>query len=59
MEFREDTLKPVQPQMYKSLEETPFTWVDDADKLQVLLGKLEKAKEIAIDLEVCAYLILH
>jgi exosome complex exonuclease RRP6 len=52
LEFREDDLKQVQPQMYKTLEETPFTWVDDADKLQVLSSKLEKAKEIAIDLEV-------
>jgi exosome complex exonuclease RRP6 len=51
LEFREDDLKQVQPQMYKTLEETPFTWVDDADKLQVLSSKLEKAKEIAIDLE--------
>ena len=55
LEFPEDKLKVAQLQMYKSLEQTPFTWVDDANKLQVLLSKLEKAKEIAIDLEVYIY----
>lgn len=52
LEFRGEDLNQVEPRMFKTLEETLFTWVDDADKLQVLSNKLEKAKEIAIDLEV-------
>ena len=39
-------------QLYKSLEETSLTIIDDTDQLRDLLEKLKMVKEIAIDLEV-------
>ncbi|TIA88824.1 hypothetical protein E3P99_02384 [Wallemia hederae] len=34
-----------------TFEETPFTWIDTEDSFNVLLEKLSKATEIAVDLE--------
>ena len=42
---------PVTPQLYESLEETPFTFVTTFDQLEVMAEKLSQSTEIAIDLE--------
>ena len=45
------TKVPSDAQLYKPLEETPFTFVDSEEKLGDLKRKLEASKEIAVDLE--------
>lgn len=40
---------------YKPLEKTPLTWVSTRAQLTELIGKLRKAKEIAVDLEYHSY----
>lgn len=39
---------PIKP---RSMEETPLTFVDTAEKLEAMVEKLKEAKEIAVDLE--------
>ena len=39
------------PQMYKSVEETPFSFVNNEILLQSMIDHLLKVNEIAIDLE--------
>jgi exosome complex exonuclease RRP6 len=43
------------PIPYKSLEETPFTWVSTRAQLSEVIDKLRKAREIALDLEYHSY----
>jgi exosome complex exonuclease RRP6 len=43
------------PIPYRPLEETPLTWVSKRAQLTELIDKLQKAKEIAIDLEYHSY----
>ena len=45
------TKVPLNAQVYKALDETPFTFVDSEEKLSDLKRKLEASKEIAVDLE--------
>uniref|UniRef100_A0A7S1KUD1 HRDC domain-containing protein n=1 Tax=Percolomonas cosmopolitus TaxID=63605 RepID=A0A7S1KUD1_9EUKA len=49
--FREDQLKPCSPQIIKSMEEVPCTWVDSKQKLLELVALLDSQMEFAIDLE--------
>lgn len=42
---------PEKPTQYGNLEDTPFTFVETTEQLSALVKKLEKASEIAIDLE--------
>lgn len=44
--------------IYKSLEDTPYTWIDTLEGLKVLSDKLDHVDEIAIDLEAHAYLTI-
>ena len=37
--------------LYKTLEETPFTWVETEEKLDELVALLDTQQEIAVDLE--------
>jgi exosome complex exonuclease RRP6 len=46
-------LRPIQP--FKSLEETPYEWIDTPEALHKLLDKLNNCTEIAVDLEHHAY----
>ncbi|KAI0060351.1 hypothetical protein BV25DRAFT_1917713 [Artomyces pyxidatus] len=43
------------PISYRPFSETPFTWVSTSTQLAVMLEKLRKATEIAIDLEYHSY----
>lgn len=40
-----------EPQMYLPFDETKPTWVETEEQLDAMLAKLEKAQEIAVDLE--------
>lgn len=40
-----------EPTPYKTLQNTPFTYVDSEELLEQMVGKLAQASEIAIDLE--------
>jgi len=42
---------PTEATPYKTLEDTPFTFVDTEELLEEMRGKLAEATEIAIDLE--------
>lgn len=42
---------PDEPTPYKTLDDTPFTYVDTEELLEEMRGKLAQATEIAIDLE--------
>jgi hypothetical protein len=48
----EEKLKPRPIQPLKSLEETPYEWIDTPEALHKLLDKLNQCTEIAVDLEV-------
>lgn len=54
-QYREDQLKPCNPQMFKSLDAVPCTWVDNKEKLLKLSAVLDGASEFAIDLEHHSY----
>ena len=43
------------PIPYKSFEKAPLTWVSTRTQLAELIGKLRKAREIAVDLEYHSY----
>lgn len=43
------------PIPYRSLEETPLTWVSTPVQLAELIDKLRKAREVAVDLEYHSY----
>lgn len=40
-----------EPREPASFEDTPFTWVDTPEALETMVGKLQNASEIAVDLE--------
>ncbi|KAI8618021.1 ribonuclease H-like domain-containing protein, partial [Chytriomyces sp. MP71] len=47
-----DRMLSVRPEeMYSTLEETPFTFVDDVPAFEVMLKVLDSAQELAVDLE--------
>ena len=48
----ESALKRVELQFPKPIEETKCLYVDDLDKLKVLMDHIEMQRELAIDLEV-------
>ena len=48
----------VEPQKYKSLEETSLQMINTKEELDSLVTELKKYKEIAIDLEVSKNLSL-
>lgn len=48
-------LIPSKPQIYRSLEETPFTFIKTSSQLYTLAKRLESEPEIAIDLESHSY----
>lgn len=48
-----------EPVLYKSFDETPFTWVDSLDKLKQLVENLKSIQEVAVDLEVILFYILN
>jgi hypothetical protein len=56
-QWDEEKLKPRPIQPLKSLEETPYEWIDTPEALQKLLDKLNQCTEIAVDLEVRFFLI--
>ena len=41
-----------EPQMPKDYDQTPFTFVETKEEFAKMIEKLNKAKEIAVDLEV-------
>lgn len=45
------TFDSVVPQKYKTLEETPFLFVDSSESLHEMAAHLATSSEIAIDLE--------
>jgi len=42
-----------EPIMPKDYDQTPFTFVDTKEEFMKMVEKLNKATEIAVDLEVC------
>jgi len=42
---------PTEPTLYKTLDETPFTFVNTEEKLSTMAAHLAEVEEIAIDLE--------
>jgi len=48
-------LEPSDPQAPKSLDQTPFHWVDTVNQLVDLESKLKNCREIAVDLENHSY----
>lgn len=55
LQFTENQLAGCTETLYRSLEDTPYTWVSELDQLQQLAEKLERVTEFAIDLEHHAY----
>jgi hypothetical protein len=55
--WNEEDLKPRPIQPIKSLEETPFEWIDTLEALHKLLEKLNTCTEIAVDLEVDSHIL--
>jgi exosome complex exonuclease RRP6 len=47
--------EPCTPVLPASLDDTQATWVDTKEGFERMLGKLKKAKEIAVDLEHHSY----
>ena len=47
--------RSVPPICPRSLDETPFTWVDTPAAFTVMIGKLRMATELAVDLEHHSY----
>lgn len=58
-EYLSEQLKSLPEQLFKPLNSTPLTWVQTVEQLKFLVEKLNKEKEIAIDLEVTYFCFLH
>ena len=59
-ELNPKQLEPSTEQIYPEFEKTPSHWISNLEDLHLMLDKLEREEEIAIDLEViqksCPYL---
>lgn len=57
IEYPKHVLEQREEILYKSDEETPFTFVETEDQVKEMVELLNQAQEIAVDLEVCFYFL--